>query len=114
MAATLAREFPDTNVERSVRLEPLHDAVFGTELRQTSILFIGVVGLVLLMCCANVANLLMTRATVRQREFAVRAALGADRRRIIRQLIAESLTLAVVGGSSVWRSAPRSCASRRR
>ena len=98
MAATLAREFPDTNANRSVRLEPLHDAVFGTELRQTSILFIGVVGLVLLMCCANVANLLMTRATVRQREFAVRAALGADRRRIIRQLMAESLTLAAIGG----------------
>jgi putative ABC transport system permease protein len=99
VAAGLAREFPDTNADRSVRLEPLHEAVFGTELRQTSILFIGVVGLVLLMCCANVANLLLTRATVRQREFALRAALGADRRRIIRQLIAESLSLAVIGGA---------------
>ncbi|MGV3516320.1 ADOP family duplicated permease [Luteitalea sp.] len=99
VAAGLAREYPDTNADRSVLLEPLHDAIFGSELRQTSVLFIGVVGLVLLMCCANVATLLMTRATVRQRELAVRAALGADRGRILRQLLTESLLLSAIGGA---------------
>jgi putative ABC transport system permease protein len=98
VAEALAREYADTNAGRSVRLEPLHDSMIGSDLKLTSMLFLGVVGFVLLICCANVANLLLARATVRTRELAVRAALGAGRRRIVRQLVTESMVLAVIGG----------------
>ena len=99
VADTLAQEFPATNKGRGITVEPMHDALIGRELRSTALLFVGVVGFVLLICCANVANLLVARAAGRRRELALRSAIGAARGRLIRQLLTESLFLSLLGGA---------------
>jgi putative ABC transport system permease protein len=98
IASRLGERFPDTNKGHAVTLQPLRDALIGREVRLTSLLLLGVVGFVLLMCCANIASLLLAQAGRRTRELAVRAALGAGRRRVIAQLVTESLVLASIGG----------------
>jgi len=93
-----AELFPDTNKGHDPTLQPMREALIGSETRLTTILLLGVVGFVLLMCCANVANLLLARTSARCRELAVRAALGATRRRMLSQLLTESVVLSTLGG----------------
>jgi len=98
IAERLARQYPEAE-GAGVIIEPVRAGIVGNDLRATSIFLLGVVAFVLLLCCANVANLLLARGTARAREIAVRSALGAESGRIARQLLTESLVLAAFGGA---------------
>jgi putative ABC transport system permease protein len=93
IAGRLAAQYPDSNGGNSVMVVPLRDYIGGS-IRDVVLLMFGAVALLLLIACANVAGLLLARAAVRQREFAIRIALGAGRLQLIRQLLSESLVLA--------------------
>jgi putative ABC transport system permease protein len=97
IAVRLENEYPATNARASISITPLLESLIG-KFRTNLTLLLCAVGLVLLIACANVANLFAARGAARAREFAIRAALGATRRQIIRQLLVESFLIALLGG----------------
>ena len=99
IAQQVAAQYPQYNKDIEVTVKRLSERLFGEVATQTMYVLLGAVLLVLLVACINVANLLLVRAVHRVREFAIRAAIGAGRARIVRQMFLEALILSVAGGA---------------
>ena len=98
IGARIAHDYPDSNKGWGVAVDPLSDTIVGKQLRKSLYVLLAAVGMVLLIGCANLANLTLARSAAREREVAIRASVGAGRWRLVQQLLTENVMLSITGG----------------
>ena len=98
IGARIAHDYTDSNKGWGVAVDPLSDTIVGKQLRKSLYVLLAAVGMVLLIGCANLANLTLARSAAREREVAIRASVGAGRWRLVQQLLTENVMLSITGG----------------